>query len=485
MHRLIAVILICGCFCVFTGHAQGQVPKQPAAVITEIETSFVELTEQIKPFVVNIRAKRTSSEPSVDTRNFNELFRYFGIPLPDNGGRGPRPVQTALGSGFIYDKTGHIITNNHMVEDATDVTVTMWDGTEYPATIVGRDPDTDLAVVKIEPKTDLPVAPLGESDTLKVGQFAIACGSPQGLQGTFTFGHISALRRNELDLPGLRFENFIQTDAPINVGNSGGPLCDAHGRVIGINVAIVYGANALGFAIPIDTAATVVPALISQGRVVRGFLGVGVRDARLFAEPLELPDPNGAFVISVQDDSPAEEAGIRPYDVIRKVNDIEIKTASDMVTTVSQFKPDTRVKLEIWRDGKIVSAEAKLKEYQEQSEQKTPEQGEGPSGTDSQSLGVRVAPITPDLREQLQLDADTEGAVIIDMNPGSPAAEAGLQPGDVITEINKEKVRGPKDLGRLVSEHAKPGRTVLVGVVRRGQHEITVVHIPAAEQAPK
>lgn len=482
MHRVCCLALTLWLLLFLIGlnctHAQ-EVPEEPPAVISEIERSFVDLTERIKPFVVNIRAKSTSEQRQIDIRDFNELFRFFGMPFPEGGQAPmvPKRVQTALGSGFIYDKSGHIITNNHMVENATDVTVTLSNGTEYPATVVGRDPDTDLAVVKIEPKQDLPVAPLGDSSTLKVGQYAIACGSPQGLQGTFTFGHVSALRRNELDLPGLRFENFIQTDAPINVGNSGGPLCDAHGRVIGINVAIVYGANALGFAIPINTATSVVPALISQGKVVRGFLGIGVRDARPYAEALDLPDSEGAFVLSVQDGGPADDAGLRPYDVVLRVNDTKIEDASDLVSTISQFSPGTEVELSIWRDNETISKTVQLAEYTNNTGTNGGKP-EAQSGTASESLGIRVAPLTNELRQQLQLDQSVEGSLIIDMDPGSPAADAGLMPGDVITEIAKQPVDNPDTLNKLLDKHAEPGHGLLVGIVRGGQQEIVVVDIP-------
>ena len=239
--------------CVFTaGSAFALSP-----VLKEMEDAFVRLHEELRPCVVNIDSKGASKQGDIDPDQLHDLFRFFGMPSPEQGPNMPRmkmPPRVATGSGFIYDKEGHIVTNNHVVDGADEITVKLWNEKEYTAKVIGRDPDTDLAVIKIDPDVDLPVARIGDSDALKVGQFAIAVGSPRGFEGSFSFGHISALGREELSLPGLRFQNFIQTDAAINLGNSGGPLCNLDGEVIGISIAIVYGANSLGFAIPSNTA---------------------------------------------------------------------------------------------------------------------------------------------------------------------------------------------------------------------------------------
>jgi serine protease Do len=343
--------------------AAGTSGQIPDPVMLEMQDAYIRLTEHIRPFVVNIDTEGTTPREEVDMRQFDELFRFFGMPFGPDSRHAPKQKRMALGSGFIFDKEGHIITNNHMVEGAEKINVKLSTGKEYEAKVVGRDPDTDLAVIKIDPEGDLPAASLGDSDQLKAGEFTIACGSPRGFEGSFTFGHVSALGRNQLDLPGLRFQNFIQTDAAINLGNSGGPLCNLKGEVVGINVAIVYGANALGFAIPVNTAKQVIPTLIGKGKITRGFLGVGITDVREFIDAVGLPDSKGAFVKTVQPGGAAEQAGIKPYDVIRKVDGTEVANSTSLIQLISNVQPGHTAKLEIWRDKKATEIEVKVGEY--------------------------------------------------------------------------------------------------------------------------
>ncbi len=443
-------------------------------VLKEMEEGFMKLSDELRPCVVNIDSKNPGEDMQGGSERMNELFKFFGVPSPEGGA--PRMPhmrdRMATGSGFIYDKEGHIVTNNHVVEGAEEITVKLSTGKEYPAKVVGNDPDTDLAVIKIEPDGDLPVARLGDSSLLKIGQFAIAVGSPRGFEGSFSYGHVSALGRDQLALPdpNLRFQNFIQTDAAINLGNSGGPLCNLDGEVIGINIAIVYGANSLGFAIPINTAKEIVPQLITNKKVVRGYLGVSITNVKPYMEAVGLSDDKGAFVKNVQGGTPAERAGVKPYDVIRKVNGEPVDSSSDLVGKISRLAPGSDVKLEIWRDKATTELDVKLDEY---------------AGTVREALhgkdvlGLRVQNVTPDVADRLKLKPDTLGVVVSEVEEGSPSEDAGLVPGDVITEVAQKKVSNVDDFQNLVKENAVPGKSLLVGYIRGGtEHDITVIKVP-------
>ncbi len=459
-------------------------------VLKEMEDAFIKLHEELQPCVVNIETKGNAApgEGEMDMDNYNELFRFFGVPMQPgpNGPNGPnmpnmpnkphRMPRMATGSGLIYDKEGHVITNNHVVENADQITVKMWNKKEYPAKVVGRDPDTDLAVLKIEAEGDLPVARLGDSEGLKVGQFAIAIGSSRGLEGSFSFGHISALGRDELRLPGLRFQNFIQTDAAINLGNSGGPLCDLDGEVIGISIAIVYGANSLGFAIPINTAKDIIPKLIGQGKITRGYLGVGIVNVDSFAESVGLPDKLGAFVKNVQPGTPAERAGIKAYDVLRKVNGVPIENAAALVGKISEIAPGTPAKVEIWRDKATLEVDVTLDEWA----------GSVKEATHGKAmLGLRVENVTPELAERLRLRPGTVGAIVTEVESGSTAEDARppIGQGDIIVEIAQKPVKNAEDFYRLIKENAQPGKSLLIGFIRAGgEQDITVIKVPKEEK---
>lgn len=446
-------------------------------VLKEMEDAFVRLHEELQPSVVNIESKGGGAPGEMDQEQFHDLFRFFGMPSPDPNQKGPHmrmPARVATGSGLIYDKEGRIVTNNHVVDGAEEITVKLWNGKEYPAKIVGKDPDTDLAVIKIEPDIDLTVAKLGDSGALKVGQFAIAVGSPRGFEGSFSFGHISALGREELSLPGLRFQNFIQTDAAINLGNSGGPLCDLDGAVIGINIAIVYGANSIGFAIPVDTVKQIVPKLIDSGKITRGYLGVGITNVRPFMEGVGLSDDKGAFVKNVQPGTPAERAGLKPYDVIRKVNGEAVENSADLVRKISMQAPGAPVALEVWRDKAAIEVKVTLDEYA--GDLKTALKGK-------EVLGLHVQAITPDIVERFKLKPDTAGVVVTEVEPGSPAEDAGIGPGDIITEIAQKKITAPDDLYKLVKENAVPGKSLLIGYIRAGGDEADIVVIKVPKDA--
>lgn len=454
-------------------------------MLKELEDAYIRIGEQVRPSVVNIDAEQEAPEGMGDPRmrSMEELFRYFNIPMPEGHpppSRQPSPM--ASGSGFIYDKEGHIITNNHVVENATSLKVRIHTGEVYDAEVIGTDPDTDLAVIKIETDADLPVATLGDSDDLKVGQFAIALGSPRGLEGSLSFGHVSALGRDDLRLPtDMRFQNFIQTDAAINLGNSGGPLCDIDGKVIGINTAIVFGAESLGFAIPVNMAKRIVPQLIEQGKIVRGFLGVSIMDVEDVAETsgsftvaelvdvLGLPDTSGAYVESAAPDSPAEDAGIKNDDVIRKVNGAVVQDSKDLVRRISDFPPGTEVKLEVWRAKGPMELTVTLSEFP----------GRTAAMLGQAILGMRVQPLTPELREQFRIDEDTNGLLVVEVEPGTPAAEAEIISGDIITEVAQQELSTVDELKSLIAEFGKPGESLLLRVARPGERPVPkVIKIP-------
>ncbi|MBI5092351.1 MAG: Do family serine endopeptidase [Candidatus Hydrogenedentes bacterium] len=452
----------------------------PARAITpllrEFEDAFVKLSDQVLPAVVSIeiQGKKDDMGPQ-DPDDYNDLFKFFGIPGPGPNnphGRTPRK-QTAVGSGFIYSKEGMIITNNHVVENADTIEVTLHDNSKFEATVVGRDPDTDIAVIKIDPKKDLPVVVFGDSDSVKVGQFAVAMGSPRGFEGSVSFGHISALGRNEVDLPRIRFRNFIQTDAAINLGNSGGPLVNIEGQVIGINTAIVWGAQSLGFAIPVNKVKEVLPELIAKGHIVRGFLGVQVQPVnRNLKDALSLPDDVGAYVVSVVENTPAQKAGILYDDIIRKVNGEPIKGPDELVRRISEVQPGATAKLEVWRKGQIISVDVKVEEY------KPEEAREGAKA--KSSLGVKIQGLTPELAERLGVEPGTKGVVVMDIAPDSPAADSDIQRGDIITEIAQQPVNGVTEFRDLIAQKAQPGKTILLRVIRGGERPMPVViKIPA------
>ncbi len=458
----------------------GFAPRAAAVgpLLKELEETFIGLHEEVRPCVVNIDTKGSAEMEGMGGQQFEDLFRFFGVPNPHGMQQPPRrrmPKRQGTGSGFIYDKRGHIITNNHVVEGADEILVRLWDGTELEAKLVGRDPDTDVAVIKIDAEgKDLPVVKMGDSSALRVGQYAIAMGSPRGFEGSLSFGHISALGRDELRLPGLRFQDFIQTDAAINLGNSGGPLCNIDGEVIGINVAIVYGANSLGFAIPVNTAKNVVPQLIENKKVTRGNLGVGIKDAKEFADALGLPDAKGAFVESVRPDTPAERAGLEPYDVIRKIDGQEVEDAPGLIRLISAESPDTTVDVEIWRDGEIINKKVELAEWKGSEPAKE---------VAKEKLGFRVRTLSAEIAEQLGLEADTKGVVITDIAPASAAEEAGLAPGYVIIEVAQKAVTDSESFFSMSEKKAKPGKDLLVGYMTRdGLRRIAIIKVPKEDK---
>lgn len=445
-------------------------------ILEEIEQKFIEIHEKVGRSVVNIeRESKINALPI----NREELFKQFGLPVPDEKDSPPLPQKeqkqkvTGTGSGFIYSKEGYIITNNHVVEDADKITVKTVSGKKYQAKVIGADSESDLAVIKIEPEEELIPAVLGDSDRLKVGQFVAAIGSARGLEGSVSFGHVSALGREnlrELQMQGLTFQHLIQTDAGINLGNSGGPLTNIKGEVIGINVALMLGANRIGFAIPINTAKQVIPQLIQGGKVIRGYLGVAVTDVERYGEALNLPSTSGAFVKRVQEGTPAEKAGIKIYDVILKVNEHEIQTAQDLVNTISSYMPGTSVLLEIWRDENKITLPVILGERNLQVAQKLQEK--------LSILGMTFGTLDTQNKEKWGLAPDSKGIVIENIESGSPAEEAGLFPGDIIIEVQRKSINNVEELVSTLTDLINTGKPIMIRYQREKQEpDITIISV--------
>jgi len=428
---------------------------------------FVTLAKKMKPLVVNISTTQVSEgrgapefgSPFGEEDPFNDFWRrFFGGPAP----RGPQR-QRSLGSGFIIDGDGSILTNNHVVENAQKIVVKLGsDDQEYEAKVVGRDPKTDIAVIKINAKTGLPAATLGDSDSLEVGEWVVAIGNPFGLDSTVTSGIVSAKGRHIGQGP---YDNFIQTDASINPGNSGGPLINLRGEVVGINTAIFSrsGGNiGIGFAIPINLVKEVLPQLRGKGKVTRGFLGVLIQKVTPeIAESLGVDRARGALVANVSKDGPADKAGVKVGDVIIEFDGKEVKDSGDLPIIVARTPVDKKVRMKVLRDKKeilLTVAVGELKD--EEVVAAAPEKGE---------LGLTVQRLTPQMAEGLGLDK-TEGVVVTGVEPGSAADEAGIRRGDVILEVDRKSIRNLDEYKKAVAAIRK-GRGVLF-LVRRGDNTL-------------
>ncbi|MCF6158263.1 MAG: DegQ family serine endoprotease [wastewater metagenome] len=427
--------------------------------------SFADLAEEVKPAVVNISAITTVTVPGHPFRQFfgrdeggplEDFFRRFFGDLPDRELR-----QRSLGSGFIVDKDGFIITNNHVVGRADEISVVLADGREYKAKVIGRDPKTDLALIKITSIfRSLPVLRIGDSDRMRVGDWVLAVGNPFGLEHTVTQGIISATGRVIGAGP---YDNFLQTDAPINPGNSGGPLVNLKGEVIGINTAIVATGQGISFAIPVNLARSVISQLREKGEVVRGWIGVSIQTITPeMADYFGLKELKGALIGDVLPGGPADKAGLKRGDVIISFGRKEIKDASDLSRIVAETPVGEEAEVTIIREGDKKILTLKVEELKEervrrQSQVQTPES----------ILGMRVDTITR--RWQMEFGITHEsGVVITRVIPNSPAALAGLQMGDVITEVNGKPVKDKEDYESALQQTEK-GKPLLFLINRRGQ----------------
>lgn len=464
--------------------------RAQSPLLQQFEDEFVALSDNISPSVVEISVK--SSKKPRNAGRMEEMFKYFGLPTPkerpDGEGEGnerPAPRPTAMGTGFFFDTEGYIVTNNHVVDGAEEITVLMNDGAEVEAEIIGQDPSADLAVIKVDPE-GLGIVPmkLGDSDSLKVGQFAIAIGSARGQTGSVSYGHISGLGREGLNLPGdeLRFQHFIQTDAAINLGNSGGPLCNINGEVIGVNVAIVYDANSIGFAIPINRVKTIAPQLIAHGGVVRGWLGVSIMNLEYaaeeekvsledFLEGNDLDDAQGAYVFATTAGGPSEQAGIQPEDIIRQVNDQTIKDTTALINYVTDLAPGTQATVEVWRAGKLVTLDLVVGKF--------PGKAAARFGQDYLGMYLVELELREEFLKQLELEEEPSDFVVADLVPGSPAEEAGIRRGDVVIEVAHQEVHSREEFEALLKEHAVAGKTLLMRVTQLdGEARKVYVKVP-------
>ncbi len=409
------------------------------------------VVRQVREGVVSISSTKVTKAQVPSAPFFDDpLFRrFFG---PDSDRQGPRERelrQTALGSGVVVSPEGYILTNNHVVAGATELKVSFSDKREVSARIIGTDRATDLAVIKVDAQ-GLPGVPMGDSDKIQVGDFALAIGNPFNLGNTVTFGIISATGRGNLGI--AQYGDFIQTDAAINPGNSGGALVNMRGELIGINTAIFtqgfeHGNQGVGFAIPINMGRQVMEQLLRKGKVVRGYLGLLPQDVTpALAEEFGLrKDQQGAVVGSVESGTPADQAGIRVGDVIIELNGERIANADKLRQLVAQVAPDTKVTLKLLREGKELSLTAVLKERPDGAQTPAPEE----LGKDNPLGDIEVDDLTPETLRQLQLPPGTSGVVITQVSPGSRAAEAGLQPRDIIQQINREPVNNLQDFRRI------------------------------------
>ena len=428
---------------------------------------FVNLAKKLKPIVVNISTTQVSegrgsqefSSPfgGGEDDPFNDFWkRFFGGPAP----RGPQR-QRSLGSGFIIDGDGSILTNNHVVENATKIVVKLsGDEQDYEAKVVGRDPKTDIAVIKINVKTGLAAANFGDSDRLEVGEWVMAIGNPFGLDGSVTSGIVSAKGRHNITQG--PYDNFIQTDASINPGNSGGPLINLRGEVIGINTAIFSrtGGNiGIGFAIPINLVKELLPQLRGKGKVTRGFLGVLIQKVTPeIAESLGMERGHGALVANVSKDGPADKAGVKVGDVIIEFDGSPVKDSGDLPNIVARTQVDKKVRMKLLRDRKEISLNVAVGELKEEEiVASVPEKGE---------LGMTVQRLTPQMAENLGLEK-ADGVVVTGVEQGGVAEEAGIRRGDVIMEVDRKAIKTLDDYKKAVAA-ARKGRGVLF-LVRRGE----------------
>lgn len=428
-----------------------------------ISPDFVELAKRLKPTVVNIsttknitpqRMYRTAPNP-FGTDPFEDFFEHFF----DNQQRRPHK-EKSLGSGFIFNDDGYIITNNHVVAGADDIKVKLSDGREFKAELKGTDDKLDLALLKIDAKDHLPVAQLGDSDALEIGEWVMAIGNPFGLSQTVTAGIISAKGRVIGSGP---YDDYLQTDASINPGNSGGPLFNSEGRVIGINAAIVAGGQGIGFAIPINLAKAAIMQLKESGKVTRGWLGVAVQPITLdLAKSFGMEEERGALVADVTKDSPADKAGLKSGDIILEFDGKPIKEFHDLPRLVAATPIDTKVQVKVLRDGKAETRSVAIGRLSEAGES---------GGQIQEKTGLVVSELTRELAAKLNLK-DTSGVVVAEVAPGSLAEQSGIMPGDVVKEMNGQKIEGLADYDKAASGLKKG--SILRMLLRRGGNSLYV-----------
>jgi len=428
--------------------------------------NFSALAKQVQPGVVNIRTVKTTKEGGPVFRHF------FGNPFGNRdpfgeGGPGREFKQRSLGSGFILDREGFIVTNNHVVEGADQIKVRLPDEREFDAKVIGRDPKTDLALIQIDGAKDLSALKMGDSEKLEVGSWVLAVGSPFGLEQTVTAGIVSAKGRFIGAGP---YDDFIQTDASINPGNSGGPLLNMNGEVVGINTAIVAQGQGIGFAIPVNLAQTIIAQLKEHGSVTRGWMGVGIQDLTAeLAQYYGLKDQKGVLVTQVFPGDPADKAGIKVKDVIVAVDGKPVGTSRELSSAVAGMPVGKEVPVQILRDGKEQTVKVQL------TERKDTEPTVKGATPEADELGIRAADLNPEVARRFGIDENEKGVLVTGVKSGSKADQAGLQQGDIVKEVNRAAVQSVKELTAEFGK-AKPGDSVPF-LVKRGTTGFTVVKV--------
>lgn len=452
--------------------------------------SFADLAAKVTPAVVNISSSRKVAESDgqdmpafPEGSPFEQFFKQFE---ERQGGHKQMHKAMSLGSGFVIDPAGYVVTNNHVIEESTDITVTLADGTEYPAKLIGTDPKTDLALLKVAPKKPLTAVAWGDSDKARVGDWVMAVGNPFGLGGSVTTGIVSARSRDIHEGP---FDDFLQIDAAINQGNSGGPTFDMSGNVVGINTAIVSpsgGSVGIGFAIPSNLAKTVVAELREKGSIERGWLGVEIQQVTPdLAKGLGLDEPKGALVANIDPTSPAAKADLKPGDVVLSFNGTKVMEMRDLPRLVASADPGSKATLDVLRAGheKEISVEiGKLKAEAVASNDNDQSGGDdNGNGVESSVLGARLAALTPEARSAFNLDDKTKGVVIVDLSDDSPLSDQGLKPGDVIERIGDSAVTEPAQITRLAEAAKKSDQPILLMQVSRdGRDHFIAVNLKQA-----
>jgi len=469
--RVVVAVLV-GAVSIPAGYAQA--PHRP--------DSFADLAAKLLPAVVNISTTQTikgnKGAPPQEMPQFppgsplEDLFKDFMNRNRGGGGDQPPRRAQSLGSGFIVDPSGLVVTNNHVIADADEITVTLQDNTNLKAEVVGRDTKVDLALLRVKPTKPLAFVKFGDSDKTRVGDWVLAIGNPFGLGGTVTAGILSARGR---DISAGQYDDFLQTDASINRGNSGGPMFNMDGEVIGVNTAIYSptgGSIGIGFAIPANMARPVIEQIKEFGRPRRGWLGVRIQSVTdEIAESLGLDKPRGALIASVNDGGPAQKGGIQPGDVVLSFDGKEITDVRQLPRIVAETPIDKTVKVTVWRKRKEETVDVKVGLLDENE----PQQASAPGGPADppvtvKALGLSLSTITPDLRTKFSLADDAAGVVVVDVQNNSPAAEKLVKAGDVIVEVAQEEVKSPAQVADKVEEAKKAGRkSVLMLIDRQGE----------------
>ncbi len=444
-------------------HAAGQ-----SGSVAMVPVDFVDLAREASPAVVNISTVKTVEGrgrvfdhffkgPRGGNDPFDQFFDRFFDQFHEREYR-----QRSLGSGFIIDKAGYIVTNHHVIKDADAIVVKLEDGKEYDAEIIGTDSSTDLALIKIDAEKDLPFLKLGDSDKVEVGEWVLAIGNPFGLDHTVTSGIVSAKGRF---IGAGQYDDFLQTDASINPGNSGGPLLDMDGMVVGINTAIVAGGDGIGFAIPASMAENIIKQLRESGTVVRGWLGVGIQDLDADLKEYYGID-HGVLVTEVLSGQPAEEAGIKANDIIVSVNGKTVNSARNLSRMVSGLSVGEKAEIEVFRDGKTRKIDVRIGRRDDDAL--------AGAAQPAEALGIRVAGMTPEIARRLNM-RDVTGVIVEEVEPGSVGARAGIRVGDVILEANRMRVESPSDFSRIIGELGEKDPIQLF--IRRAQRGYMVITI--------